>query len=66
MARFCTEEQVIEAARRAYRVHAEIDDKGFQQAQREGCTLAQWTDPDAELDTLGDFFMTELASIREA
>lgn len=65
MAFFFTEEQVVEAARKAYREHAELDSKLRKDwAEEEPWALSDWTDPDSELDQLGEALKDELASVR--
>lgn len=65
MAFFFTEEQVVAAARKAYREHAEFDSKLRQEWAEDGpVSLSDWTDPDSELDQLGEAIKDELAVVR--
>lgn len=53
MAFFFTEQQVVEAARKAYREHAEADQKALAEWRSKGpVKLSDWTDPDTELDQI--------------
>lgn len=62
MALYYTEEQVVEAARKAYRDHAEMCGALLSQWRREGeFALSDWTDPDTELDQLGEALKDALA-----
>lgn len=65
MAFFFTEEQVVQAAVKAFREHAEADRQALAQWQAKGpVTLADWTDPDTELDQIGEAFKDVLALVR--
>lgn len=65
MAFFFTESQVVEAARRAFRDHAESDRKSLAEWQAQGpVRLSDWTDPDTELDQLGEAIKDALAMMR--
>lgn len=66
MAFFFTEQQVVEAARKAYREHAEADQKALAEWRSKGpVKLSDWTDPDTELDQIGEALKDELAVLRD-
>lgn len=65
MAFFFTEAQVIEAARKAFRDHAESDRQSLAEWRAQGpVKLSDWTDADTELDQLGEALKDALAMIR--
>lgn len=65
MAFFFTEDQVVEAARKAFREHAEADRQSLAEWQAKGpVTLSDWTDADTELDQIGEALKDALALIR--
>lgn len=67
MAHFYTEAQVVEAARKAYREHAEFDAKMLKEwADGEAVAVSDWTDPHTELDQLGEALKDELAAVRSS
>ena len=65
MAFFFTESQVVEAAIRAYREHAEADSQLLALERQSGpVPLSSWTDPQTELDQLGEAFKGVLSGVR--
>lgn len=67
MAFFFTEQQMVEAARKAYREHSAMDAKHLAEWSKEGpISLPDWTDSDTELDQLGEALKDELAAARVA
>jgi len=58
---------VVEAARKAYREHAEFDAKMLKEwGDGEAVSVSDWTDPHTELDQLGEALKDELSSVRSA
>lgn len=67
MAFYYTEQQVVEAVRKAYVDHAETVKTLLSQWRKDGdFPLSDWTDPDTELDQLGEALKDALAQIRPA
>lgn len=65
MAFFFTESQIVEAAIRAYREHAEVDRQLLAVERQKGpVPLSTWTDPQTELDQLGDYLKSALSEVR--
>jgi hypothetical protein len=62
---FYTEEQVVEAARRAYREHDAMS-RSLLAIERQQCEvpLHLWTDADTELDQIGEELKDALAQIK--
>lgn len=65
MAFFFTEAQVVSAAIKAYRDHSELNNRLLSEWRQQGpCSLSDWTDPETELDQIGDEIKATLARIR--
>lgn len=61
MAFYFTEEQVLDAARKAFRDYATWSHGAFAACVQEGATLAEWTNADAEREAIGEALKLELA-----
>lgn len=65
MAFFFTEAQMVEAARKAYREQNELDRQLLAVERQSGpVSLSAWTDPDTEVDQLGEALKAVLAQVR--
>lgn len=65
MAFFFTEDQMVEAAKKAYREQNQLDRQLLAvERQRGPVSLSVWTDPDTELDQLGEALKDALAQVR--
>jgi hypothetical protein len=62
---FFTEDQFVDAARKAYREQDKVT-RGLLESERkdEHVPLLEWTDPDTEIDQLGLFLTEAMGQVR--